>query len=173
VQFLKGTIEDIPLSDGSVDVLISNCVINLSVDKPKVLTGMFGVLAPGGRIGISDVVAEDRLTPGERADRGSYAGCIAGALSRAEYVEGLSATGLSTSPTGSPMRQLTACTAQSSKPEGRIRVNVTLSEGTKELSFDLRYTRLDDEKYVPIDAGNSVRVQLDKEAVIAIRSDRS
>jgi SAM-dependent methyltransferase len=93
VRFLKGTIEDIPLPDGSVDVVISNCVINLSVDKPKVLTEMFRVLTPGGRIGISDVVAEDYLTPAERADRGSYVGCIAGALSRAEYVEGLTAAG--------------------------------------------------------------------------------
>jgi arsenite methyltransferase len=93
VEFLKGTIEDIPLSDRSVDVVISNCVINLSVDKPKVLAEMFRVLTPGGRIGISDVVAEDDLTPTERAARGSYVGCIAGALSRAEYLEGLTAAG--------------------------------------------------------------------------------
>ena len=93
VEFLKGTIEDIPLPDGSVDVVISNCVINLSVDKPRVLAEMFRVLAPGGRIGISDVVAEDDLTPAERAARGSYVGCIAGALSRTEYLEGLAATG--------------------------------------------------------------------------------
>ena len=93
VEFLKGTIEDIPLPDESVDVVISNCVINLSVDKPRVLTEMFRVLAPGGRIGISDIVAEDHLTPGERAARGSYVGCIAGALSRTEYLEGLEAAG--------------------------------------------------------------------------------
>jgi arsenite methyltransferase len=93
VQFLKGTIEDIPLPDGSVDVVISNCVINLSVDKPKVLAEIFRVLRPGGRIGISDVVAEDNLTPSERAARGSYVGCIAGALSRTEYLEGLTAAG--------------------------------------------------------------------------------
>jgi arsenite methyltransferase len=93
VEFLKGTIEDIPLPDESVDVVISNCVINLSVDKPKVLTEMFRVLTPGGRIGISDVVAEDHLTPTERAVRGSYVGCIAGALSRTEYLDGLAAVG--------------------------------------------------------------------------------
>lgn len=93
VEFLKGTIEDIPLPDESVDVVISNCVINLSVDKPKVLTEMFRVLTPGGRIGISDVVAEDHLTPTERAARGSYVGCIAGALSRTEYLDGLAAAG--------------------------------------------------------------------------------
>jgi SAM-dependent methyltransferase len=93
VEFLKGTIEDIPLPDVSVDVVISNCVINLSVDKSKVLTEMFRVLIPGGRIGISDVVAEDHLTPTERAARGSYVGCIAGALSRTEYLDGLVAAG--------------------------------------------------------------------------------
>ena len=93
IEFLKGTIEDIPLPDESVDVVISNCVINLSVDKPKVLTEMFRVLTPGGRIGISDIVAEDHLTPTERADRGSYVGCIAGALSKTEYLDGLVAAG--------------------------------------------------------------------------------
>ena len=93
VEFLKGTIEDLPLPDGAVDVVISNCVINLSVDKPRVLAEMFRVLTPGGRVGISDVVAEDHLTPGERAARGSYVGCIAGALSRSEYLDGLTAAG--------------------------------------------------------------------------------
>ena len=89
VEFVKGHIEDIPLPDASVDVVISNCVINLSVDKPAVLAQMFRVLTPGGRIGISDVVAEDQLSPADRADRGSYVGCIAGALSRSEYLAGL------------------------------------------------------------------------------------
>jgi arsenite methyltransferase len=93
VQFLKGTIEDVPLPDATVDVVISNCVINLSVDKPKVIAEMFRVLAPGGRLGISDVVAEDQLTPAERAERGEYVGCIAGALSRAEYLDGLGQAG--------------------------------------------------------------------------------
>ncbi|MFC7623689.1 arsenite methyltransferase [Microlunatus sp. GCM10028923] len=93
VEFVKGTIEDVPLPDAAVDVVISNCVINLSVDKPKVLAEMFRVLAPGGRIGISDVVAEDQLTPAERAERGSYVGCIAGALSRTEYLDGLARVG--------------------------------------------------------------------------------
>jgi arsenite methyltransferase len=93
VHFLKGVIEEIPLPADSVDVVISNCVINLSVDKAAVLTEMARVLRPGGRVGVSDVVAEDRLTPEERADRGSYVGCIAGALSTSEYVEGLEAAG--------------------------------------------------------------------------------
>jgi SAM-dependent methyltransferase len=93
VHFLKGVIEQIPLPANSVDVVISNCVINLSVDKPAVLTEIARVLKPGGRIGISDVVAEDRLTSAERAERGSYVGCIAGALSKGEYEAGLEAAG--------------------------------------------------------------------------------
>src|SRR5215217_3520747 len=93
VHFLKGVIEQIPLPAASVDVVISNCVINLSVDKPAVLTEIARVLKPGGRIGISDVVAEDRLNPEVRAARGSYVGCIAGALSKGEYEAGLEAAG--------------------------------------------------------------------------------
>lgn len=91
--FLKGVIEDVPLPAESVDVAISNCVINLSTDKAAVLAELARVLKPGGRIGISDVVAEDHLSPAERAGRGSYVGCIAGALSHAEYVAGLGAAG--------------------------------------------------------------------------------
>jgi len=94
VEFRKGEIEALPLPDASVDVVISNCVINLSTDKPAVLAEMFRVLVPGGRIGITDVVAEDHLTPAERAAAGSYIGCIAGALSQREYLEGLAAAGL-------------------------------------------------------------------------------
>jgi SAM-dependent methyltransferase len=93
VEFLKGYIEDVPLPEGTIDVVISNCVINLSTDKPRVLAEMFRVLRPGGRIGISDVVAEDHLTSDQRAERGSYVGCIAGALSFAEYGTGLAAAG--------------------------------------------------------------------------------
>ena len=93
VHFLKGLIEAIPLPADSVDVVISNCVINLSADKPAVLTEMARVLKPGGRIGITDVVAEDRLTPEERLERGDFAGCIAGALSIGEYQAGLEAAG--------------------------------------------------------------------------------
>ncbi|HUH08415.1 MAG TPA: arsenite methyltransferase [Egibacteraceae bacterium] len=93
VVFLKGQIEHIPLPNASVDVIISNCVINLSIDKPAVMAQMHRVLVPGGRIGISDVVAEDRLTPAERAQRGDYVGCIAGALSQSEYRRELNAAG--------------------------------------------------------------------------------
>ena len=76
VHLLRGVIEEIPLPADSADVVISNCVINLSVDKAKVLTEIARVLDPGGRIGISDVVADNELTPDERAERGSFAGCI-------------------------------------------------------------------------------------------------
>ncbi|MCW2975677.1 MAG: putative methyltransferase [Actinomycetia bacterium] len=93
VHFLKGVIEQIPLPADTVDVVISNCVINLSTDKATVLTEIARVLKPGGRIGISDVVAEDHLSPDERAARGSYVGCIAGALSKGEYEAGLEGAG--------------------------------------------------------------------------------
>jgi len=93
VHFLKGYIEQIPLPAASVDVVISNCVINLSVDKSAVLAEIGRVLKPGGRIGISDVVAENDLTADDRAQRGSYVGCIAGALSVGEYEAGLEAAG--------------------------------------------------------------------------------
>ena len=92
-HFLKGLIEQIPLPAESVDVVISNCVINLSTDKAAVLTEVARVLRPGGRLGISDIVAEDGLTMEQRGERGSYVGCIAGALSKGEYEAGLEAAG--------------------------------------------------------------------------------
>jgi arsenite methyltransferase len=95
VEFMEGMIEAIPLPDGSVDVIVSNCVINLSADKGRVFREMARVLRPGGRIGISDVVASDELTAAERASRGSFSGCIAGALSFEEYRAGLEEVGLS------------------------------------------------------------------------------
>jgi SAM-dependent methyltransferase len=93
VEFLKGFIEDIPLPDQAVDVVISNCVINLSADKKAVFAEMHRVLRPGGRLGITDIVANDELTAEDRAARGSYVGCIAGALSFTEYELGLSGAG--------------------------------------------------------------------------------
>lgn len=93
VEFLKGDIESLPLPAASVDVVISNCVVNLSVDKPAVFAEMARVLRPGGRIGIADIVAEDRLSPADRAQRGDHAGCIAGALSASEYERGLGEAG--------------------------------------------------------------------------------
>jgi SAM-dependent methyltransferase len=91
--FLRGVIEQVPLPAESVDVVISNCVINLSTDKAAVLAEIGRVLRPGGRVAVADVVAEDRLTPDERARRGSYVDCIGGALSKAEYESGLDAAG--------------------------------------------------------------------------------
>jgi SAM-dependent methyltransferase len=93
VEFLRGYMEQIPLDDATVDVVISNCVINLSVDKPAVFAEIFRVLKPGGRIGITDIVADDRLSPEDRAERGSWVGCIAGALSVSEYTGGLNDAG--------------------------------------------------------------------------------
>ena len=94
VEFLKGHIEAIPLPASSVDVVISNCVVNLAADKAAVFGEIARVLKPGGRIGITDIVAEDVLTPDERAERGSYVGCIAGALSFSEFEHGLRQAGL-------------------------------------------------------------------------------
>ena len=80
--------------DASVDVIISNCVVNLAADKQAVFAEMHRLLRPGGRIGVSDVVTEDRLSAAERAERGSYVGCIAGALPVTAYRAGLVAAGL-------------------------------------------------------------------------------
>jgi SAM-dependent methyltransferase len=93
VEFLSGRIDAVPLPDASIDVIISNCVINLSVDKHAVFAEMHRLLRPGGRLGVSDVVTEDQLTQAERAERGSYVGCIAGALSVDEYRTGLTSAG--------------------------------------------------------------------------------
>lgn len=104
VEFLKGYIEAIPLAAASVDVVISNCVINLSPDKTKVFAEINRVLRPGGRIGITDVVADDELTLEQREERGSWVGCIAGALSFSEYRAGLREAGfveVSVTPTHS------------------------------------------------------------------------
>ena len=89
VEFRKGEIEDIPLPDDSVDVIISNCVINLSVDKPTVFREAHRVLRPGGRFAVSDVVTKRPFTDQEKADLASWTGCIAGALTEQEYRDGL------------------------------------------------------------------------------------
>jgi arsenite methyltransferase len=94
VEFRKGTIEALPLEDASVDVVISNCVINLASDKGSVFREIARVLRPGGRMGVSDIVADDLLTAEQRAERGSYVGCIAGALSFREFRAGLQSVGL-------------------------------------------------------------------------------
>ncbi|HEX5824063.1 MAG TPA: arsenite methyltransferase [Candidatus Limnocylindrales bacterium] len=94
VEFVRGTIESIPLPASTIDVVISNCVINLAADKAAVFREIARVLRPGGRVGVSDVVADDGLSPDQRAERGNYSGCIAGALSFGEYRTGLAAVGL-------------------------------------------------------------------------------
>lgn len=93
VTFLKGHIEEIPLPDASVDVIISNCVINLSADKDQVLREAFRVLKPGGRFAVSDVVVDGELPDAIRQDMMAYVGCVAGALDRTDYVERLTKAG--------------------------------------------------------------------------------
>jgi arsenite methyltransferase len=94
VEFVKGYIEEIPLADDSVDVVISNCVINLSADKRKVLAEAARVLKPGGRFAVSDVIADPDMDDATRADMQQWTGCIAGALTRAEFEDALAAAGL-------------------------------------------------------------------------------
>ena len=94
VEFRKGYIEDIPLASGSVDVVISNCVINLSADKRKVLREVARVLRPGGRFAVSDVIADPDMDDTTRADMAAWTGCIAGALTQAEFEQALSDAGL-------------------------------------------------------------------------------
>jgi SAM-dependent methyltransferase len=96
VEFLRGFIEDIPLPDESLDVIISNCVINLSADKSRVLSEAFRVLRPGGRLAVSDVVVRGSLPPDVRRDLESWAGCVAGPLQEDEYQRLLLATGFET-----------------------------------------------------------------------------
>ncbi|HYO43454.1 MAG TPA: arsenite methyltransferase [Candidatus Limnocylindrales bacterium] len=119
VEFLKGHIEAIPLPASSVDVVISNCVINLAADKPAVFREIARVLKPGGRMGVTDIVAEDHLSPAERAGRGSYAGCIAGALSFSEFRAGLEAVGLtdvSLTPTHAVTDGMVSAIIKATKP---------------------------------------------------------
>jgi arsenite methyltransferase len=120
VEWLKGRIEEIPLPAGSIDVVISNCVVNLAADKPSVFAEIARVLRPGGRIGITDIVAEDSLTPAERAERGSYAGCIAGALSISEFRDGLERAGLvdvSVEPTHAVVAGMWSAIVRATKPD--------------------------------------------------------
>ena len=94
VEFLKGYIEEIPLPDASIDVVISNCVLNLSGDKPTVIREAARVLRPGGRFAISDVIADPDMEAATRADMQQWTGCIAGALTRAEFADALADAGL-------------------------------------------------------------------------------
>jgi SAM-dependent methyltransferase len=132
VEFLKGHIESIPLPAASIDVVISNCVVNLAADKTAVFREMARVLRPGGRIGITDIVAEDHLSAEERAERGSYVGCIAGALSISEFRKGLEDVGLehiSITPTHSVAEGMVSAIVQATKPLGATpRVSVARAE---------------------------------------------
>jgi arsenite methyltransferase len=94
VEFVKGHIEDIPLADNSVDVVISNCVINLSADKPRVLRETARVLKPGGRLAVSDVIADPDMDEATRTDMVQWTGCVAGALTEREFTDALAAAGL-------------------------------------------------------------------------------
>jgi arsenite methyltransferase len=119
VEFLKGYIEEIPLPANTIDVVISNCVINLSTDKPRVFAEVLRVLRPGGRIGIADVVAANGLTEAQRRERGSFVGCIAGALSFDEYERGLRAAGfvdMSITSSHEPMPGIFSAIVKAVKP---------------------------------------------------------
>ncbi len=119
VEFLKGQIEALPLPADSIDVVISNCVVNLAADKSAVFREIARVLRPGGRIGITDIVADDALSAEQRAERGSYAGCIAGALSVSEFRAGLEAVGLtdvSITPTHTVTDGMVSAIVQATKP---------------------------------------------------------
>jgi ubiquinone/menaquinone biosynthesis C-methylase UbiE len=94
VEFVKGYIEDIPLAAGTVDVVISNCVINLAADKRKVLAEAARVLRPGGRFAVSDVIADPDMDEATRADMQQWTGCVAGALTRQEFELALAEAGL-------------------------------------------------------------------------------
>jgi arsenite methyltransferase len=93
-EFVKGYLEEIPLPDASIDVVISNCVINLAADKTRVLREAARVLAPGGRFAVSDVIADLDMDEATRADMAQWTGCVAGALTRAEYEAALAQAGL-------------------------------------------------------------------------------
>jgi arsenite methyltransferase len=94
LEFLKGYIEQIPLGDSTVDVVISNCVINLSAEKPKVIAEAARVLKPGGRLAVSDVIADPGMDDATKADMSAWTGCIAGALTEAEFRAALTEAGL-------------------------------------------------------------------------------
>jgi arsenite methyltransferase len=122
VEFVKGHIEDIPLPDGSVDVVISNCVINLSADKPRVLREAARVLAPGGRFAVSDVIADADLDDTTRADMAAWTGCIAGALTEDEFRAALTGAGLvdvEIRPTHRVHEHAGAAIVRARKPEAR------------------------------------------------------
>jgi arsenite methyltransferase len=121
IEFVKGYIEDIPLPDGSIDVVISNCVINLSADKRKVLAEVARVLKPGGRFAVSDVIADPDMDEATRADMQEWTGCIAGALTREEFEDALAAAGLTDIEVNETHRvheHATSAIVRARKPQG-------------------------------------------------------
>jgi SAM-dependent methyltransferase len=118
-RFLHGHIEDIPLPEGQIDVIISNCVINLSADKARVLAEAFRVLRAGGRLGISDVIATEGIEPGQLAEAERRVGCISGALTERQYRDLLQAagfTGINITSTNDPGAGLHSAIIQAAKP---------------------------------------------------------
>jgi ubiquinone/menaquinone biosynthesis C-methylase UbiE len=131
VEFLQGTIEDIPLPDLSVDVVISNCVINLSSDKPAVFAEVFRILRPKGRIGISDVIAEDETTSAQRAHTEQRVGCVAGALTIGEYRSLLLAAGFVGTSITATIRHgdgIHSAIIQATKPAITTRLGPTIAQ---------------------------------------------
>ena len=121
VQFVKGYIEEIPLADGSVDVVISNCVINLAADKRQVIAEAPRVLKPGGRFAVSDVIADPGMDDATRADMQQWTGCIAGALTEAEFRRALADAGLTdieVRPTHRVHRHAASAVIRGRKPSG-------------------------------------------------------
>ena len=119
--FLHGHIEDIPLPERHVDVVISNCVINLSTDKPRVLAETFRVLRPGGRLGVSDVIADEDIDPAQLADAEQRVGCLNGALTRRQYAGLLRTagfTGITITLTHEAGTGLHSAIIQAAKPVG-------------------------------------------------------
>ncbi|HKZ91935.1 MAG TPA: arsenite methyltransferase [Candidatus Limnocylindrales bacterium] len=130
IELLKGHIEAIPLPAGSIDVVISNCVVNLAADKRAVFREIARVLRPGGRIGITDIVADDSLSPEQRAERGSYTGCIAGALSFSEFEAGLRDAGLmevSVTPTHDVADGMHSAIIRATKPADAVAARPTVA----------------------------------------------
>jgi len=124
VEFVKGHIEDIPLPDSSVDVVISNCVINLSADKPQVIREVARVLKPDGRFAVSDVIADPDMDEATRADMVQWTGCVAGALTAQEFTDALTAAGLTDieiRPTHRVHAHAASAIVRARKPSSRAR----------------------------------------------------
>ncbi|GII33445.1 arsenite methyltransferase [Planotetraspora mira] len=147
VEFLHGHIEDIPLPDAGIDVIISNCVINLSADKPRVLAEAFRVLKPGGRLGISDVIADDGLDPAQRAEAEQLVGCTIGTLAESEYLSLLAAAGFTTytiTRTQAAADGLHSAIIQATKPAAPPEINIRpMTAGDARQILDIYQAGLD------------------------------